>query len=213
VKWIFKLTVGAAAAICLAASVGATGAEAQAVSRKLEAIEAGRFPAGSSVVFTAREINAWITDEARARVLRGARNLRLEMGTGQATGYGDIDFLKLRQNATGAAPGWLLKNLFSGERPVKVTAHFQSRSGRGRVDVDKVEISGVAIEGTALEFLMDDFVLPMFPDAKVSQWFDLEHGVDHFTVSPANVTVVMGERAGGLRAGQTRSNGTTFPQR
>jgi len=169
----------------------ATLAESQSAYRKLERIQAGEVAAGSRIDFTPHEINAWLREEARTRFPLGVRNMRIDLGVGRATGYADIDFLKLRQAATGQAPGWLMKNLFSGTRPVTVTARFQSRAGLARVDVERIEISGVPIEGRMLDFLIADFVRPEFPDATVSEWFRLRYRVDHFTVSPRGVTAAI----------------------
>ncbi|MES1262054.1 MAG: hypothetical protein ABUS49_09980 [Acidobacteriota bacterium] len=176
--------------MAIAAALGAAVFDSQSVWRKLESIERGR-TGGSRVVFTSAELNAWVGDQTRALAPQGARNPRLELGSGLATGYADIDFLKLRQAATGEAPGWLMKNLFSGVRPVKVIARIQSRNGRARVDVARVEVSGIAIEGPALDFLIEDFVRPLFPNAIVSEWFELQHGVDHFTVNTTGIAVFM----------------------
>ena len=158
---------------------------------KLDLIEGGHAPRGARIVFSTAELNAWIVDEARLYAPQGARDPRLVFGPGRVTGYADIDFLRLRQAATGEAPGWFLKNLFAGERPVKVVARVQSRGGRARVDVESVEISGVPVEGRALDFVIEAFVRPTFPYAKVGDWFDLQFGVEIFTVSPAGVTVLM----------------------
>src|SRR6266566_8747882 len=106
---IFMLAAGAAGLL------GATWAEAQSASRKFEAIERGGFRRGASVVFTAGELSSWMREEAKDYAPQGVRDLRLELGEGRATGYAQIDFLKLRQAGTHEAPGWLARNLLSGE--------------------------------------------------------------------------------------------------
>ena len=169
----------------------ATLAESDSAYRKLERIQAGRLAPGTRIQFSPAELNAWLNREAKQRAPQGVRNLRFVLANGSATGYADIDFLKLHQAATGELPGWLAKNLFGGSRPVSVTARFQSRAGQARVDVERVEISGVAIEGRMLDFLVADFLRPEFPDAQVSQWFRLRYGVDHFTVGPRGVIVAV----------------------
>jgi hypothetical protein len=171
--------------------IGAGLADSQSAARKLSAIQTGATRPGSRIFFTPAELNAWMRDEARARVPQGVRNLRLELGYNRATGFADIDFLKLHQSATGQPPGWLMKNLFAGERPVTVVARFQSRNGQARVDVERVEISGIAIEGATLQFVIDNYVRPTFPDVKVDEWFGLRYGIERFTVAPAGVTVVI----------------------
>ena len=166
--------------------------DADSAFRKLAKIEAGAAAPGSRLVFTAAEVNAWIRAEAKARVPQGVRDVRIELGDGRATGYATIDFLKIRQAATGEQPGWLLKNLFAGERPVVVTARFASGQGRARVDVERVEISGIAIEGHMLEFVIEDYLRPTFPDVVANEWFGLRFGIERFTVTRAGVTVIMG---------------------
>ncbi len=184
------------AAICLAAvcagALGAAWAEAQAAERKFEAIQEGRLRPGTSVRLTAGELNSWVRMKARVYVPRGLRNPRLEFGSGRVTGSAQIDFLKLRQAATGEAPGWIAKNLFAGERPVSVTARVESNGGRARVDVESVEISGVRIQGEVLDFLIRNYVLPEFPAARIGAWFPLAPGIDRFTIGPSGVSVYIG---------------------
>jgi hypothetical protein len=183
---------GAALIIAIAGAMlagGNSAADSASASQKLAAIETGA--ARGNVSFSPGELNAWMRDEAQFRVPRGVRNLRLELGAGKATGYADIDFLKVRQSTSGEQPGWLMRNLLSGERPVVVTARFESRAGRVRVDVERVEISGIAIEGRTLDLIIDDYVRPIFPDVKVNEWVALHYGIDRFTVAPQGVTVFL----------------------
>jgi hypothetical protein len=176
-----------------ARSVSVVGvASGESAARKFARIESGRVAPGSRIDFTPGELNSWTLEEARTLVPQGVRNVRLELSGGRVNGYADIDFLKLRQAATGEAPGWMMRNLLAGERPVVVTARIQSRNGRARVDVQRVEISGVSIEGRMLDLLIENYVHPTFPDARVSEWFDLKYQVDHFTVSPSGVSVFVG---------------------
>ena len=109
---------------------------------------------------------------------------------GIATGKALVDFGKL-QRATGHSPGWLMSKLLEGERPVSVTAHIQSSGGRATVDIQRVEISGIAIDGSTLDFLIENFLLPMYPDAAISRPFELGHRIDRLDVSPAAVAVVL----------------------
>ena len=169
--------------------VAAPVGDSQSAFRKLGMIEAGSVPHGSRVNFSRPEIDGWFQESARAHVPHGLNNLHLDLTTGRVTASANIDFLKVQQSTTGGDPGWLMKNLFAGERPVVVTAHFDSANGRARVDVERVEISGVPIQGAALDFVIANYVRPTFPDVKVNEWFPLHFGVDRFTVAPAGVMV------------------------
>ncbi len=181
--------------------LGATWAEAQSAQRKFSAIANGRIPAGSSVLITAAELNSWVSAEAKAYFPEGLRNPHLEFADGEVTGHALMDFVKLRQAATGEPPGWAAKNLFAGERPVTIAVRLESRDGQARVDVESVEISGIQIEGRVLDFLIQNYLIPTFPAAKVNQWFGLAFRIDHITISPRGASVT---RAGGLRASRKR---------
>ena len=182
--------------------LGATWAEAQSAQRKFSAIaNPGESPPGSSVLITAAELNSWVSAEAKAYFPEGLRNPRLEFADGKITGHALMDFVKMRQAATGEVPGWAAKNLFAGERPVTITVRIESRDGQARVDVESVEVSGIQIEGRVLDFLIQNYLIPTFPNAKVNQWFDLAFRIDHIAIGPRGASV---SRAGGFRASRER---------
>ena len=144
---------------------------------------------GSSVLFAPGEMNSWVRERAGVLALYGLNDLRLTLGTGRVTGTAQIDFVKLKQRATGEVPGWISQELLSGERPVTVTFRVESRAGRARLDVERVAISGVPMEGPALDYLIRAFFDPALPEVKVDQWFRLDSRVDHIAVTPRGVLV------------------------
>ena len=156
--------------------------------QKLDRIESDRLRSGTRVELTAREMTAWVAHEAP----QGVRNPRIQVIAPEvASGAALIDFNKL-QRAQGYEPGWLMSKLLNGERPVTVTARIRSARGQATVDVEKVEISGVAIDGKTLDFLIQNFLLPMYPDAAVGRPFELGHRIEKLDVQPAGVGVVIG---------------------
>lgn len=159
------------------------------MGRKLDLIESGRLRAGSRVDFASGELNAWLREESRRYFPGAVTKIRVDLGKNAATGYADVDFVKLRQAATGESTGWIMRNLFSGERSIVVQAHFVSARGGARVDVDSVRISGVPIEGRALDFLIRNYVRPTFPDLKLSEWFHLADRVDRVATTPLGAAV------------------------
>lgn len=175
-----------------AGPAAATSREAASVDRKLDLIESGRLRPGSRVDFAPAELNAWLGEQARRYFPGGVRNIRVNLAANSAVGYADVDFLKMRQAATGESPGWIMRNLFSGERPIVVQAHLVSANGGARVDVDSVRISGVPIEGRALDFLIRNYVRPTFPDLKLSEWFQLANRVNRIATTPSGATVFIG---------------------
>ncbi len=190
VNWSWR-TVTLMAAFCAAALLPASPDDYATAKAKIEQIENDRVAPGSRVTFTPAELNAYITHETPT-VTDGVRNPRLELwGPGIAHGSALIDFAKLRASQ-GHPPGWLLSKLLEGEHPVAVTARIQSGGGQATVEVQKVEISGIAIDGATLDFLIQHFLLPLYPDAVVGRPFALGHGMERVDVQPGGVTVVFG---------------------
>jgi hypothetical protein len=157
---------------------------------KLDLIESGRLKPGARVSFTERELNAYVAQELPKTVPQGVREPKLELGAGMATGSALVDFLKL-EHASGNPPGWLMRQLLQGERPVTVTARIKSGSGRATVDVQSVEISGVTIEGRLLDYLIHNYLNVYYPDAKVGQPFEMSYRIDRLDIQPARVDVLL----------------------
>jgi hypothetical protein len=179
--------------VCLVAvaltALAAAGVEDYAsAKRKLDLIDSDRLRPGAKVTLTARELNAYVAHE----VPPGVRDTKLQIvSPGVATGSAVIDFGKVRR-AQGHPPGWLMSKLLDGERPVSVTARILSANGHATVNVQRVQVSGVEIDGRTLEFLMQNLVIPLYPNAAVDRPFQLGHRIERLEVEPAAVGIVIG---------------------
>jgi hypothetical protein len=156
--------------------------------RKLDAIEEDRAPAGAVYTFTKAEIEAWAAVEIPQEVPEGFRDARVDLGTNVATGHALIDFMRLR-HARGAPKNWLIDKLLDGERPVSVTVEVRSANGSCTVFLRGLEVSGVAATGSVLDFLVKNFFLTLYPDAKINEPFRMEHRVDRVVIRPNAVYV------------------------
>jgi len=166
---------------------GAAYNDYASAKQKFDSIEAGRLRSGARVILTFPELNAWVAREAPA----GVRNPQLRVAARDlATGAALIDFGKLERSA-GRQPGWLMSKLLDGERPVTVTARVRSSAGRATVDIQRVEISGLVIDGPTLDFLIQNFLIPMYPDAVIGRPFELGCRIDRLDVSPSAVAVLL----------------------
>jgi len=156
---------------------------------KLDRIESGHARPGSVIVFTPAEMNAW----ARGRVpqmYQGIRDPSVQLGNGTATGSAFVDFLKMRQGE-GLDTNFLIAKLIEGERPLKVSIQLESAHGRATAHLTRLEISGVAVTGATLDFLVNEFFLHLFPDAKVNQPFELHDNMERIELRPDGVRVTM----------------------
>ena len=170
------------------ATHGADPNDYLSAKQKFDSIESDRLRAGSRVELSVRELDAY----AEREVPEGVRNPRLQLvAPDVATGTAMMDFGKLRR-ALGYQTGWLMSKLLDGDRPVSVTARIRSAGGRATVDLQRVEISGVAIDGRTLDFLIENVLLPLYPDAVVGRPFELGHRIERLDVGPAAVAVLIG---------------------
>jgi len=165
-------------------------ADYSSVQKKLDLIEHDRLKPGSRVTLSQRELNAYVEQQVPQIAPQGVRDPRIELGAGMATGSAVVDFVRLR-GAQGKPPGWLMRQLLQGEHPVTVTAQLQSGGGRATINVQRVEVSGMVIEGRMLEYLIQNYLLPYYPEAKVGEPFELSHRIDRIDVQPARVEVII----------------------
>ena len=177
--------------LLVAPLVYSSAAEYLAAQRKFDQIASDRLQPGTRVTLTGRELNAFVEESARQAFPEGVRQPQLSLGAGVATGSALIDFNKIRR-AQGNPPGWFMSRLLDGEHPVKVTGRLTSGNGRAKVDVDSVEISGMVVNGRLLDFLIQNYLLPQYPTAKIGEPFELGHRIERLEVRPAAVDVLIG---------------------
>ncbi len=161
----------------------------QRAESKLDRIQSGHARPGSVIVFTPAEMNAW----ARGRVpqmYQGIRDPHVQLGAGAATGSAFVDLLKMRQGE-GLATNSLIAKLIEGERPLKVSIQLESSQGRATARLTRLEISGIAVTGAPLDFLVNEFFLHLFPDAKVNKPFELHDNIERIELRPDGVRVTM----------------------
>ena len=180
-----RVLLGIAVAFAVA---GAASSEYLSAKRKIEQIESDRLKAGTRLELNQPELNAYVEQEAPA----GVRNPKVQvLSPGLVSGSALIDFNKLR-SGQGHPPGWLARRLLEGEHPVTVIARIESGNGRAKVDVQKAQISGVTIDGRTIDFLIQTFLVPIYPDAVVGQPFEMGYHIDRLDVQPTAVGVVIG---------------------
>ena len=174
--------------ILFVAALAAASSDYLSAKRKIDQIGSDRLKAGTRLELTQPELNAYAQQEAP----EGVRNARLQvLSPGVVAGSALVDFNKLRR-AQGYQPGWLMSRLLEGEHPVSVTALIRSGNGRATVDVQRAEISGIVVDGRTVEFLIQNFIVPSFPEAIVGQPFDMGHHIERLDVQPAAVAVLIG---------------------
>ncbi len=177
--------------LLMVAALGATSADYLSVKRKFAQIEKGEVRPGAQVVIAGKELNAYVQQEITKVAPDGLSDPSVRLGAGRASGTALIDFLKVRRAAGSPEPSWLLRNLLAGQHEVSVTTRVDSGGGQVTVNVEQVEISGIPISGGALDYMIRNYVLPRYPDAKIGKPFEIGHNIDRLDVRPDAVRVIM----------------------
>lgn len=173
-----------------AAALSAADPQAASVTHKLDLIDSGKAKPGAVFRFTTAELNAWLRVKVPTIIHNGLREPQLQLGNGTASASARIDFVKVR-HANGVETNWLIAKLIQGEKLVTAQASIQSSHGQATVHVLRVEIGGLAVTGAPLDFLVENFLLPFYPNAKIDEPFDLAGNVDRIVVTPAEARVYM----------------------
>jgi hypothetical protein len=174
------------------AVLAAAGADDPAFGRastKLSLLSNGQAQPGSTIAFPVDEVDAWVRVRVPA-LYPGVRAPKVVLDTGSMTGSALIDFAKVME-AHGKPLGLAGALMAGGEHPVSVAVRIESSGGKAVVTPTRVEISGVAATGAVLDFMVKTFLLPLFPDAKIGQPFELGLGMDRLEVRPNGVRVTM----------------------
>jgi hypothetical protein len=75
---------------------------------------------------------------------------------------------------------------------VSATARIHSGGGKVTVEVERAAISGLEIDGKTLDFVIQNFVLPFYPEAIVGRPVAMGFRIDRLQLAPAGVGVLIG---------------------
>jgi len=164
----------------------------QSIQKKMDDIVKDKTRPGDRIYMSNRELNAYLAAQAVAIAPKAIKNTKVELAEGSGSASAMVDFLELNKARNGPS-NYLMDKILEGQRFVKVSVHVQTKAGKVRVDVDRVEVAGAAMSGAALDFLIQRYVLPQFPTAKIDQWFSMEHHMDHIEIHQSGATVVIGK--------------------
>lgn len=162
------------------------------IKQKFQSIEKQKLSPGTRIALPSRELNAYVQAELPRVAPDAIRNPTVDLQAGNvAIGRATINFVKL-QNAHGAPPSWLINKLLNGEHQVVITTQVNSRNGYATVELKRLEVDGLGVQGPALDFLIHNYLIPNYPDAKIGTPFKLDYRMDRVEVAPGVAYVHIG---------------------
>lgn len=177
--------------LVVAASLTAARTDYISAKKKFQAIENSTSKSANRISFSSEEINAYVQTELPEVAPKGIRDPHVVLnGNNKATGSAQVDFIRLR-SAQGRTSNWLLRKLLEGEHEVKVTTRISSGKGQATVDIEEVQVGGLPISGAALDFLINNYLKPNYPEAKIGRPFRLHSKVERIEVKPGVAHVLL----------------------
>ena len=163
------------------------------IKHKFQSIQSEQLKPGTRIALPSRELNAYVQTELPKVAPTGIRNPSVDLQANNiAVGRATINFLHL-QNAQGTPPNWLMKKLLNGEHDVVVTTQLSSNKGYATVDLKSVEVDGLTVQGPALDFLVRNYLMPNYPNAKIGTPFKLDYKLERLEVTPGVAYAVIGK--------------------
>lgn len=160
--------------------------------RKFEGIAQGQYRPGSRIVLSSAELNAYVAEELPKVAPTGIRAPQVELlGDNTARGTALVDFLQLRTAQGAPPPNWLLRQLLAGEHRVEVIARIESGGGMATVRPQRVLVDGIVVQGAALDWLIENYLMPRYPQAKIGRPFKLGARIEKIEVTRQAAAVII----------------------
>jgi len=181
------------ALLALGAFCWAASPEWLSANKKIQRIEANKWPQSRSIAFTSQELLALGVENAKAAFPGVLYDPELKLTQGGATANATVDFDRLRQLSPSKGDStrdWLMSKMLAGRHPVSVSVEASSSKGQMTVHPTSVSIAGVTTSGNTLDFLIRNFILSRYPDAVIDKPFALAKNIERINVKPGSAVVV-----------------------
>jgi hypothetical protein len=152
---------------------------AERTRNKLSLIKQNKIPRGTILVFSQRDLNAWLRAELAEEQGLGLRDTKMDLADGVVTFEGLADFGKL----AGGNP--LIAGLIGGERSIKIVAQPETAAGKLTVHLKQVEIAGIPLTGVLLNFAAKLVISLLYDDVEIDQPFEMGHNIDRASIDAA----------------------------
>jgi hypothetical protein len=80
--------------------------------------------------------------------------------------------------------------LFGGTHNMFLKGKLAGENGRGKFELEEVRVDGIPVPNILVQTLFGQYVKPKYPEADLSEPFDLPWGIESLTIVPGKATVV-----------------------
>jgi len=173
----------------VSAKEGVSAEAAAALQKKIDSIKAAdkntdRPPGESSVELSEIELESYVLFELKSEIpaRMDSFDVQLEPGT-----VGAQTQLTFSADATGNP---IIDAVVGGTHDLFVKGRLQGAAGRGKFDLEEIRVDGIPVPNILIAALFEKYVKPKYPEADLSQAFDLPWGIEEITVDQGKAKVV-----------------------
>jgi hypothetical protein len=95
--------------------------------------------------------------------------------------------LTFKSNATGNP---MVDALVGGTHNLFLKGKLAGERGRGKFDLEEIKVDGIPVPNVLIQTLFNRYVKPKYPEADLSEPFDLPWGIEDLKLETGKVTVV-----------------------
>ena len=183
----------AAATVCAplaAAAETPTPQAAAEASRKIDRIREAHESGASfgELRLTELEANSYVAYELAPDIPAGVSQITLQFTPGRMSGSTVVDFDRLKRGLS-TPPNPVADFLLRGVHTIGAEGSVSGRNGIGQFQLERVLLDGVALPQMVVDYLIEQYLIPRFPDAAINRPFVLPFSIDSFRSGTQAVTV------------------------
>jgi len=168
----------------------ATPEAAESAARKLKRIEQAHDSGESfgTVQISEQEANSYVAYELAADIPAGVSDIVLQFTPGRVSGSSVINFEKLKEGLE-TTPNPITLFLLRGVHRVGAEGSTSGTSGTGQFKLERVLLDGVELPQMVVDYMIEQYLIPRFPDAAINRPFALPFSIDSFRTGTGSLVL------------------------
>ena len=167
---------------------GVSPEAAKALQEKIDAIKAARDstdrgPGASLVELSEIELESYVLFELKDQIPATMDSFDVQLEPGAVGAQTQLTF------ASDATGNPIIDAVVGGTHDLFVKGRLEGVGGRGKFDLVEIRVDGIPVPNILIGALFERYVKPKYPDADLSEPFDLPWGIEELTIDQSKATV------------------------
>lgn len=167
---------------------GVSPKAAKSLQQKIDAIKKARdipnrAPGASRVELSEAELESYVLFELNDQIPAQMDSFDVQLQPGTVGAQTQLTF------ASDATGNPIIDAVVGGTHDLFLRGRLQGADGRGKFELEEIRVDGIPVPTILIKALFDKYVKPKYPQADLSEPFDLPWGIEEITIDQAKATV------------------------